>query len=313
MVEKSYSKFSWSRVILGFGIAALSLYLGVQIRTNTPLRIACSILVWLAPLMALAKKPLYVLGAFVSFGVIVSSLFWFPKFVTTKIEAAHPVLSGFGLILYGIVGLISMIGVLSLMIEAFSDSRRTQEKAIYEAKGYSSSGYSHSGGETKSGRKEVSPIFKTSKIEENIWGKKVLKGPSGETEGKLTAGGLFDSKQTQIILDKDEQKVGKITEGGLFDSKDTQIIRDKSGGKVGRIETNIWGERIIKDSSGEKIGKITKNIWGKTVIEKMSNKYDESKSEDEENEVECPNCGCKYDYDTYGEYCPECDEEEEEE
>lgn len=70
------------RGILGFGIAALSLYLAVRLGmeggetpSNIPVWIACSTLIWLAPLMALAKKPLYVLLAFVCFGIVASFFF----------------------------------------------------------------------------------------------------------------------------------------------------------------------------------------------------------------------------------------------
>lgn len=70
------------RGILGFGIAALSLYLAVRLGmeggetpSNIPAWIACSTLIWLAPLMALAKKPLHVLLAFVCFGIAASFVF----------------------------------------------------------------------------------------------------------------------------------------------------------------------------------------------------------------------------------------------
>lgn len=158
-------------------------------------------------------------------------------------------------------------------------------------------------------QKKVNPIFQGSKIEKDIWGDRVLRGSSDETVGKLTEGGFFDSKRTQIILDEKNQKVGKITEGGLFDSKDTQIIIDKNDEKQGSIETNFWGDRVITDKSGEKVGEITKNFWGETVIKKTSDKYDyDSGNKGEvEDKIECPYCG--EEYDASESECPYCGEE----
>lgn len=68
------------RGILGFGIAALSLYLCVRLQMKGqtqvfPLLIASASLIWLAPLMALSKRPFYVLLAFVLFGAVAGLVF----------------------------------------------------------------------------------------------------------------------------------------------------------------------------------------------------------------------------------------------
>jgi hypothetical protein len=109
------------RGILGFGIAALSLYLAVKTvmegggtPSNVPLCIACITLSWLAPLMALSKKPLYVLLAFVCFGIWVGFIALAPYVVEHYGQLVNVDRYGLGIPLLALLG-----GILFILVLGF--------------------------------------------------------------------------------------------------------------------------------------------------------------------------------------------------
>jgi hypothetical protein len=127
------------RGILGFGIPVLFIFL-VYLRLDKiemienqgkidPLVVVCCVMVWLAPLMALARKPLYVLAAFASAGIAVTSFFIWPIPLLIPYERA---LESNGLpgallilllaLLFCGIELILLLGLpVHLMIKAFNE------------------------------------------------------------------------------------------------------------------------------------------------------------------------------------------------